>query len=77
MFFRGSRALFLTRVSVSQQEVENFKKLNVISKDEFDTLTPKAPVDPKQEVPPPPMPGGFAAFCVFFLTRRSTPLPSL
>ncbi|XP_017295061.1 la-related protein 1B isoform X3 [Kryptolebias marmoratus] len=38
------------------KDVENFKKLNVISKDEFDTLTPKAPVDPNQEVPPPPMP---------------------
>uniref|UniRef100_A0A3Q1B7X5 HTH La-type RNA-binding domain-containing protein n=1 Tax=Amphiprion ocellaris TaxID=80972 RepID=A0A3Q1B7X5_AMPOC len=44
------------QVEVSKQEVENFKKLNVISKDEFDTLTPKAPVDPNQEVPPPPMP---------------------
>lgn len=40
------------------KDVENFKKLNVISKDEFDTLTPKVPVDPNQEVPPPPMPGG-------------------
>ncbi|XP_037551105.1 la-related protein 1B isoform X2 [Nematolebias whitei] len=38
------------------KDVENFKKLNVISKDEFDTLTPKVPVDPNQEVPPPPMP---------------------
>lgn len=44
---------------VPQQEVENFKKLNVISKDEFDTLTPKVPIDPNQEVPP--MPGGFVA----------------
>ena len=42
----------------SQQEVETFKKLNVISKDEFDTLTPKLPVDPNQEVPPPPPPAG-------------------
>lgn len=40
------------------QEVENFKKLNVISQDEFDTLSPKVPVDSNQEVPPPPMPGG-------------------
>lgn len=40
-----------------QQEVENFKKLNVISQDEFDTLTPKVPVDSTQEVPRPPMPG--------------------
>ncbi|XP_034153342.1 la-related protein 1B isoform X1 [Esox lucius] len=37
-------------------EVENFKKLTVISKDEFDILTPKPPVDPNQEVPPPPPP---------------------
>ncbi|KAI5102711.1 la-related protein 1B isoform X3 [Silurus meridionalis] len=36
------------------KEVENFKKLNIISKDEFDTLTPTLPVDPNQEVPPPP-----------------------
>lgn len=40
-----------------QQEVENFKKLNVISQDEFDTLTPKVPADSTQEVPRPPMPG--------------------
>lgn len=39
--------------------MENFKKLNVISKDEFDTLTPKVPVEPNQDVPPPPMPGVF------------------
>lgn len=39
-----------------KQEVENFKKLNVISKDEFDTLTPKAPIDSNQEVPSLPMP---------------------
>lgn len=43
-----------------QPEVENFKKLNVISQDEFDTLTPKVPIDPNQEVPTPPMPGGSA-----------------
>lgn len=36
------------------KEVETFKKLSVISQDEFDTLTPKLPVDPNQEVPPPP-----------------------
>lgn len=40
-----------------QPEVENFKKLNVISQDEFDTLTPKVPIDPNQEVPTPPMQG--------------------
>ncbi|KAI3367390.1 hypothetical protein L3Q82_026251 [Scortum barcoo] len=45
-------------IESSKQEVENFKKLNMISKDEFDTLTPKVPVDPNQEVPPPPMSGG-------------------
>uniref|UniRef100_A0A8C4INR1 La ribonucleoprotein 1B n=1 Tax=Dicentrarchus labrax TaxID=13489 RepID=A0A8C4INR1_DICLA len=37
------------QIECSKQEVENFKKLNVISKDEFDTLTPKVPVDPNQE----------------------------
>ncbi|XP_035388921.1 la-related protein 1B isoform X2 [Electrophorus electricus] len=36
------------------KEVENFKKLIVISQDQFDTLSPKPPVDPDQEVPPPP-----------------------
>uniref|UniRef100_A0A9J8AZB4 La ribonucleoprotein 1B n=1 Tax=Cyprinus carpio carpio TaxID=630221 RepID=A0A9J8AZB4_CYPCA len=36
------------------KDVENFKKLNVISQDEFETLTPKLPIDPIQEVPPPP-----------------------
>lgn len=43
---------------VLQQDAENFKKLNVISQDEFDTLTPKVPVDHNQEVPALPMPGG-------------------
>nr|XP_015824881.2 la-related protein 1B isoform X2 [Nothobranchius furzeri] len=37
------------------KDAENFRKINVISKDEFDTLTPKVPIDPNQEVPPPPM----------------------
>ncbi|XP_053488346.1 la-related protein 1B isoform X3 [Ictalurus furcatus] len=36
------------------KDLETFKKLSVISQDEFDTLTPKLPVDPNQEVPPPP-----------------------
>ncbi|KAL2098464.1 hypothetical protein ACEWY4_004944 [Coilia grayii] len=36
------------------KEVENFKKLNVISQDEFNTLAPKTPVDANQEIPPPP-----------------------
>ncbi|XP_060735012.1 la-related protein 1B isoform X4 [Tachysurus vachellii] len=40
--------------AINVKEVENFKKLNVISQDEFDTLTPKLPLDPNQEVPPPP-----------------------
>ncbi|KAL8207032.1 UNVERIFIED_CONTAM: La ribonucleoprotein domain member 1B [Gekko kuhli] len=35
-------------------EVENFKKLNLISKEEFDNLTPDHIIDPNQEVPPGP-----------------------
>uniref|UniRef100_A0A3B3ZVY4 HTH La-type RNA-binding domain-containing protein n=1 Tax=Periophthalmus magnuspinnatus TaxID=409849 RepID=A0A3B3ZVY4_9GOBI len=38
------------------KESESFKKLNVISQDEFDTLTPKPPVDPNQDVLPLPQP---------------------
>eukprot|EP00066_Takifugu_rubripes_P029253 XP_011618519.1 PREDICTED: la-related protein 1B isoform X1 [Takifugu rubripes] len=38
------------------KDAENFKKLNVISQDEFETLTPKVPVDHNQEVPALPMP---------------------
>ncbi|KAM7376374.1 hypothetical protein PAMP_006115 [Pampus punctatissimus] len=49
------------QLECSKQEVENFKKLNVISKDEFETLTPKVPVDPNQEVPPLPMPADSGA----------------
>uniref|UniRef100_UPI00358FA217 la-related protein 1B-like n=2 Tax=Myxine glutinosa TaxID=7769 RepID=UPI00358FA217 len=37
-----------------KQEVENFKKLNLITKEEFQTLAPKPPVDPNQMVPPAP-----------------------
>uniref|UniRef100_A0A8D0D623 La ribonucleoprotein 1, translational regulator n=1 Tax=Sander lucioperca TaxID=283035 RepID=A0A8D0D623_SANLU len=37
-----------------KQEVENFKKVHLISREEFDCLTPEPPVDPKQEVPPGP-----------------------
>lgn len=48
-----------------QQDSESFKKLNFISKDEFDNLTPKVPVDPNQEVPPPPMAGRFISVSVF------------
>ncbi|KAG5285260.1 hypothetical protein AALO_G00001330 [Alosa alosa] len=36
------------------KEVENFKKLNVITQDEFNTFAPKTPMDATQEVPPPP-----------------------
>uniref|UniRef100_A0A4W3IHV3 La ribonucleoprotein 1B n=1 Tax=Callorhinchus milii TaxID=7868 RepID=A0A4W3IHV3_CALMI len=37
-----------------KQEIENFKKLNVITKEHFDTLAPEPPIDPNQEVPPAP-----------------------
>ncbi|XP_048448975.1 la-related protein 1-like, partial [Rhincodon typus] len=40
--------------SAIQQEIENFKKLTVISKEHFDTLAPEPPVDTNQEVPPAP-----------------------
>uniref|UniRef100_A0A8C9VX77 La ribonucleoprotein 1, translational regulator n=1 Tax=Scleropages formosus TaxID=113540 RepID=A0A8C9VX77_SCLFO len=40
-----------------KQEVENFKKVHLISREQFDCLTPEPPVDPNQEVPPgPPQP---------------------
>ncbi|KAK7925718.1 hypothetical protein WMY93_008028 [Mugilogobius chulae] len=40
-----------------KQEVENFKKVHLISREQFDCLTPEPPVDPNQEVPPgPPKP---------------------
>lgn len=43
--------------SFLQQEVENFKKVHLISREQFDCLTPEPPVDPNQEVPPgPPKP---------------------
>lgn len=45
---------FEPEYSQIQQEVENFKKVNMISQDQFDTLTPEPPVDPNQEVPPEP-----------------------
>uniref|UniRef100_A0A8C8SSY1 La ribonucleoprotein 1B n=1 Tax=Pelusios castaneus TaxID=367368 RepID=A0A8C8SSY1_9SAUR len=35
-----------------KQEVENFKKLNLISKEEFDSFTPEPIIDPNQSVPP-------------------------
>ncbi|XP_027629491.1 la-related protein 1B isoform X6 [Tupaia chinensis] len=34
-----------------KQEVENFKKLNLISKEQFENLTPELPFEPDQEVP--------------------------
>ncbi|XP_023598917.1 la-related protein 1B isoform X2 [Trichechus manatus latirostris] len=37
-----------------KQEVENFKKLNVISKEQFENLTPDLPFEPNQEVPVAP-----------------------
>jgi len=37
-----------------KQEVENFKKVHLITREEFDCLTPEPPVDPDQEVPPGP-----------------------
>ncbi|XP_066576256.1 la-related protein 1B isoform X2 [Amia ocellicauda] len=39
------------------KEVETFKKLNLISKEQFENLAPEPPIDPNQEVPPgPPRP---------------------
>ncbi|XP_078222628.1 la-related protein 1B isoform X7 [Callithrix jacchus] len=37
-----------------KQEVENFKKLNLISKEQFENLTPELPFEPNQEVPVTP-----------------------
>ncbi|RXM94172.1 La-related protein 1 [Acipenser ruthenus] len=39
-----------------KQEVENFKKVHLISREQFDCLTPEPPVDLNQEVPPGPPP---------------------
>ncbi|XP_063271511.1 la-related protein 1B isoform X2 [Prinia subflava] len=39
--------------AMMKQEIENFKKLNLINKDEFVTLAPET-ADPTQEVPPRP-----------------------
>jgi len=41
-------------LSLTQQEIENFKKLNLISKEEFDNLAPEPTADPTQDVPPGP-----------------------
>lgn len=40
-------------LSLIQQEIENFKKLNLINKDEFVSPAPEI-ADPTQEVPPGP-----------------------
>lgn len=49
--------LFIVTGLSKQQEVENFKKVHLISREQFDCLTPEPPVDPNQEVPPgPPRP---------------------
>ncbi|KAL8212116.1 UNVERIFIED_CONTAM: La ribonucleoprotein domain member 1 [Gekko kuhli] len=45
---------FEPEYSQIKQEVENFKKVNMISREQFNTLTPEPPVDPNQEVPPGP-----------------------
>ncbi|XP_025777310.1 la-related protein 1B [Puma concolor] len=37
-----------------KQEVENFKKLNLISKEQFENITPELPFEPNQEVPVAP-----------------------
>lgn len=39
-------------LSLTQQEIENFKKLNLNTKGVFDNLAPDAFADPTQEVPP-------------------------
>ena len=44
-------------VRVLWQEVGSYKKISVISQDEFDTRAPKPPVDPNQEVPQIPRSG--------------------
>lgn len=47
----------LSLTFILQQEVENFKKVHLISREQFDCLTPEPPIDPNQEVPPgPPKP---------------------
>ncbi|XP_023675332.2 la-related protein 1-like [Paramormyrops kingsleyae] len=45
---------YMPEYSTIKQEVENFKKVHLISREQFDCLTPEAPVDPNQEVPPAP-----------------------
>ncbi|XP_048884287.1 la-related protein 1-like isoform X2 [Brienomyrus brachyistius] len=48
---------YVPEYAIIKQEVENFKKVHLISREQFDCLTPEAPVDPNQEVPPgPPRP---------------------
>lgn len=40
--------------SMIKQEIENFKKLKVISKEHFDTLAPEPSIESHQDVPPAP-----------------------
>ncbi|XP_051476000.1 la-related protein 1B isoform X3 [Apus apus] len=40
--------------TMMKQEIENFKKLNLISKEDFDSLAPEEIADPTQEVSPGP-----------------------
>lgn len=54
-------------LSLIQQEIENFKKLNLINKDECVSLAPET-ADPTQEVPPRPpgvQKGKYESICFF------------
>ena len=53
-----------------QQEIENFKKLNLIGKEEFDNRAPEPIADTTQEVPPGP-PGLQKGKYYIFIFRRS------
>uniref|UniRef100_H3D4C8 La ribonucleoprotein 1B n=1 Tax=Tetraodon nigroviridis TaxID=99883 RepID=H3D4C8_TETNG len=55
------------------KEPENFKKLNVISQDQFDSLSPKVPVDNSQPVPLPPLPARSLPTSVPESPRRGQP----
>ncbi|PKU35670.1 la-related protein 1b [Limosa lapponica baueri] len=52
--FRRMQALTTNAALILEQEIENFKKLNLISKEEFDNLAPELIADPTQEAPPGP-----------------------
>ncbi|XP_063776398.1 la-related protein 1B isoform X2 [Pseudophryne corroboree] len=41
---------------ITKQEIENFKKLNFISKEEYDNLAPEAPMEPNLGQSPPNIP---------------------